>query len=165
MNDEIRDIINKSLPAQVGEVLKQRLIKADQDEQRLKDAATSIESLKAKITELTTSNTAALEILKREQTLVTNEAKLRDALADYNTKNAVLNAEMKLVNVALERDERILGLVFGNNRFKYSQHVQEQVAFPPPPASQYNSCPCPQSAQQSRSVQIEGEGQVPVVPK
>jgi hypothetical protein len=59
MNDEIREVITKHLPAQVGEVLKQRLILAEQNEQRLKDAQASIESLKAENARLQKNATAA----------------------------------------------------------------------------------------------------------
>ena len=76
MNDEIRAIINKNLPAEVGEVLKQRLIVAEQESMRLKDALTSIESLKGEIKSLERQVRENNEIRARIDALNKGEAKL-----------------------------------------------------------------------------------------
>jgi hypothetical protein len=164
MLDDINEIITKHLPAQVGVVLQKRLALADEADRKIVEQGTIIKDLKAKVTSLETENAAAREILKREKDLVEAEADLHDRRLALDSQDAVLKARSDIINHLLERDERILGLVFGNNRFKYNQNIQEQVAFAPAAPTAQQPCPYPQTAQQSRSVQIEGEGQVPAVP-
>lgn len=164
MLDDINEIIAKHLPAQVGEVLRKRLAQADALEVQVKEKQKEIELQREKIVKLETNNAAALEILKREQALLAHEAEQRLRGLNLDSQAAVLKARSDIIDHLLERDERILGLVFGNNRFKYSQNISEQVAFPPAAPTAQNPCPYPQSAQQSRSVVVVGEGQVPAQP-
>jgi len=164
MLDDINEIINKHLPAQVGVLLRQRLTQADEADRKIVDQGNIIRDLRQKVIGLETNNAAALEILKREQALAANEAEQRLRSLSLDSQAAVLKARGDIIDHLLERDERILGLVFGNNRFKYSQNISEQVAFAPVAPTAQNPCPYPPTAQQSRSVVVEGEGQVPAQP-
>jgi uncharacterized protein with von Willebrand factor type A (vWA) domain len=153
MQDDINEIIAKHLPAQVGEVLRTRLTMAEVADRKIVEQGTIMKGLREENAKLAAENSKAHDILKREQALVANEAQQREAQLGLDSQAAVLKARSDIINHLLERDERILGLVFGNNRFKYQENRDEQVAFPPPPATQYNSCPQAQTGHQRRSVQ------------
>ena len=119
LTSEIQDIINKSLPAQVGEVLKQRLIAADQIEARLRDAMGSIESLKAENARLSAKNLEAQDILKREAELRGGEAKLRADQTKLALDQAVLAVRVEMTSEMRNQNLEVVKAVFQNNQFKY----------------------------------------------
>lgn len=143
MNDEIRDIINKHLPAQVGDALKQRLIEVDQTSERLKHALVAIESLKADRENLIGRVAAADKILAREKALVEGEASLAQSFASHEVLVAVQRVREEMTQKMLDNNQAVVMAVFANSRYKYQENRMDGHAFPgvPTPGNAY---PCPQ---------------------
>jgi len=157
LTTEIQDIINKSLPAQVGDLLKQRLIAADQTEERLRGAVNSIESLRAENARLTKENLEARDILKREGELRGGEAQLAAAQTKLALDQAVLAVRAEMTKEMQIQNLEVVKAVFQNNVFKYTRNLQEGHAFPVPP-SPGNQFPCPQTAVTQTTEHVDGEG-------
>jgi hypothetical protein len=157
MNDEIRDIINKSLPAQVGDVLRKRLTQADALEVQVKEKQQEIELQRDKIVKLEETKASALEILKREQALVANEAKLREKQAVIDKDEAVLKARTEMTNAMLAQNLQVVLAVFANNKLKYDERSTVPFAFANLPTPG-NSFPSPQTTTLHAERQVEVQG-------
>lgn len=96
MEQEILEIINKSLPTQMGSILKKRLEQADADKARLESCLRMIDNLKAQVEDVEKDienykgrevkqqelNTREEEIGKRERSMQVWEANLRGSEAE-----------------------------------------------------------------------------------
>lgn len=88
MDKEIREIIEKNLPSQVGKVLKERLEQAEKDDQSIKDQ------------------------IKRNNKLIIQERELNKTISDYkkfDERNAKLDARGKEISEK-ERNFRVAEL-------------------------------------------------------
>jgi hypothetical protein len=157
MNAEINDIINKNLPAQVGEVLKQRLILADQEAQRLKDALGAIESLTREIKSLERQVRENNEIRARIDALNKGEAKLLEKQVALDKDEAVLKVRTEMTNQMIGMNKDIVLAVFANNKMKYSESALVPFAFHSPPTPN-NSFPSPQTTTLTANKTIEVTG-------
>ncbi len=103
MTNEINEIIKKNLPAQVGEVLQQRLKKADDDEKMLETAKKTNEDAVKKINELTSEVAKHKAITERESAVTKRELDVKER----ENSQKVFEAELKLA----EAEKRITDIV------------------------------------------------------
>jgi hypothetical protein len=154
IDTDIQDAITKNLPAAVGDALRERLNMVSGLEKELAAYKAAGDKVSTMLTEQKLENNAlkaklasAEDILKREAGLVKNE---REA----EIKAAVLNAQQKLIDSFLDRQERIVLAVFANAKLKYQESRSDGLAFPTPPTPG-NPYPCPQMATTTSSRTVE----------
>lgn len=153
MNAEIQQLINAHLPAQVGDVLRKRLQQADETEALLKKANETIAkkdqeitSLHGRLGQLESIDRNIADINRREAELMRGEIRLAK-------ETAVLDAQKSLINMMLDRNEKIVLAVFSNNKMKYREERQDGYVFPPNAQTSY---PQTGAVPSSRTVETEG---------
>ena len=118
MEQEIKSIIEKSLPAHVGEVLQKRLKKADDDEKSLCNANEAIENLTKQVSRLSAEN----ESLKKEKSADKEVLARIGTLQELERDRKVFEAETKLeCEKSKNKDlNNFVGMVFKSPVYKNS---------------------------------------------
>ena len=157
MNAEINEIIAKHMPAQVGEVLKLRLIAADADAAALAKANETIQKQGRTILDLQGQVTDIGAIKSRIDALNKGEAELTKRLIECSRTEAVLLARSEMGKQMIEANKEIVLAVFANNKMKYTENRADGVAFPGVPMPGCGT-PYPQitSVQSMKSVEVTG---------
>lgn len=92
INNEIKEVIEKNLPAQVGETLQKRLKECDQFEEDLAKSKGFIENLEARVKEYSTKNTELNQELmsfkNREDQIKQKEIEIKEKEIDLDKKTA-----------------------------------------------------------------------------
>jgi hypothetical protein len=130
MAEDLKDLIAKNLPSQVGDALKKRLAEADFFEKELKEYKESLAEARSRIIVLEKESAKCLQVIAREGALTANEI-------DFAKREAVLKAREELINSMLDRNEKVVLAVFGNNRFKYVESDAHTVNVPVPPGGNW----------------------------
>lgn len=143
MQQEINDIIDKHLPAQVGETLRKRLDQATKAEKdanylstRVTDLAREVESLKTQIKTQAEIESKLAEITRREA-----------AVREKEVVQGILQEKLSGAEARIRDVKELVALVFQNNRFKYREFGNV-----PMPSGQYGT------SSSYRDMTTEGEG-------
>lgn len=127
MEQEIRDIIAKNMPAEVGDVLKRQLLQAETDAAKVIDLTREIGDYRETNKNLTKEN----QVLRTRATAVStreNEVTIREA-GVLDVKHRL---EMASLQLECERERRqdcftMVGLIMGNNKYKYSRNESGMI--------------------------------------
>jgi len=120
INAQIQDLIRQHLPEEVGATLRQRLADAEVDAQAVKHMEDDLRLLRQSVYDL---REQLSDIEAREKEL----AAKADVMTDREKVVAVRELRMEMVEQKAQFAERrvadmkeVVGMVFANNRFKYS---------------------------------------------
>jgi hypothetical protein len=116
MNQEIKSIIEKNLPAHVGAVLQERLKKADADEKRLEEALKQIKDTCIENINLSTDN----KLLKEREATLADVLIQTEELKELVRDRRVFEAETKLQCALSENANMVnfVGMVFKSPVYK-----------------------------------------------
>ena len=121
MNEElmaqIQKVISEQLPAQIGDALKQRLIQADRESQQLIEFQTVNLALQQQRAELQAELAKHKEI---DNKLIQLESLQRTVDAKL-LRNEINELKVAQAEVRVSDMKSIVGQVFANNRYKYSE--------------------------------------------
>lgn len=131
MNAEITEIIKRSLPQQVGEVLQARLAKADADELSLARANERIAKQSGEIASMQALISEANAVKGREAALREAEAKLIAKQIEADKNAAVLAVRDQMTKAMIEQNLQVVLAVFANNKMKYQESSMVPFAAPP----------------------------------
>jgi len=136
IEQQLKEVIEKNLPQQVGETLKRRLEQLEKDSEELQKAKTKLETLdqkceklKLEITELSEQNAS---LKKREDNISQREA----SVAQKEVELPVTIAEIRAVEAEKRADmsERIVMKVFSSPVFRRTvdendnyRHIREDI--------------------------------------
>lgn len=128
LDQDIKDSIAKNLPAQVGDVLRERLEKANQDAVRLADTLKRLDELRNTHDTLQRKHDAALQDLTKHTTLEQREAAVRESERDLRVKVAEteLNAERRISNTLID----VLGKLVRNTEYRSRVFGNENIPVP-----------------------------------
>lgn len=148
MSDElmtqITKAINEQLPAQIGDALKTRLIQADADAMKVKALSEKIDALQLEratlVSEVTAHNSLDSKRAILEATQKEVDAKL--------LKLEISELKVEQAAVRVKDMKEVVGMVFANNRYKYSECSSRQVPGDPGSYLHY--------ASDSKSIESEG---------
>ncbi len=126
MNAEIQEIIKKNLPEEVGQQLKQVLLKAEEDAKRLVLCDIDILDLRNQITKLKSIQQTQTRLTERESSVrqrenEVKEKELRHELEEFK----VTAAELRTKDM-----KEIVSLVFQNNQYKHTRNLSKQTYDP-----------------------------------
>jgi hypothetical protein len=116
MNQEIKTIIEKNLPAHVGAVLQERLRKADDDEKRLGEVQKHVDQARTENITLRADNKLLKEMETAHETVLAKIAELKELERDRR----VFEAETKLQCALSENANMVnfVGMVFKSPVYK-----------------------------------------------
>lgn len=152
--DEMKAVIDKNLPAELGTALKTRLQYAEEDAERVKMLTKKMADLESKIAFLEDERRAHTALDKRQTQLDEREK----AVGYLEMRKEMLVLQQKICDTRVADMKEIVLAVFANNHFKYMLSEGGQVPFAGAPGSY------PQSAPFSRTVTGEGTGAPPPPP-
>lgn len=127
LEKDIAEAIQKNLSAEVGQLLKNRLAKADTDEELARSLQVQLTNEKLEVEKLKGQLATYRDIANREIVVKSNEVALREREWELKVKEAELKGRM--LGVDLNHD--IVKAVFANSRFKYSETGHMPVSAPP----------------------------------
>lgn len=126
LSEKIMVAVNESLPQQVGDQLRKRLQLAHDESVALKVANNTIERLQREAEELRRIIDGHSAISKRQHELAKQESEVTAKLI----RAEVMELKVSEAQRRADSVERIVSLVFQNNRFKYTQTGMETVVVP-----------------------------------
>jgi dimeric dUTPase (all-alpha-NTP-PPase superfamily) len=143
MNIDVEKIIAEQLPSAVGDVLRKRLAQLTDYKAQIKKMN---ESLDIAHNVMKKQNTEISDLKKDVETLAGYrllESKLKAKDIELNIKEQVLKVQLDCAEARVKDTKDIVSLVFQNNRFKYSENWSTTT-----PSGQY----------QSTSKMVDGQG-------
>lgn len=133
MEQEIKDIIEKNLPIQVGTILKEKLIEADKNKDLVNKLTIENNRLSDTITKIT-ERMISLEALQNSQ--LANDKKAQElATKELELKYIILQHDLKASNILNSNLLELSRIVFKNKTLVYQEFGSENFSKP----SDYNS--------------------------
>ena len=121
--NELKEVIGRQLPAQVGETLRKRLDQAEMDARELAISREGAVKLSATNAELRAELAKHGEITTKIAALAKVDADVTSKLLRQEMNDLkVAQAELRVMDM-----KHVVGLVFANNRFKYQEYGSEPV--------------------------------------
>lgn len=150
MNLEIKAIIEKNLPAQVGDLLKVRLEQAEKDVRKLKEQEEELQMKTTQVLELTKQLEEYSEADKRNATLELREKAVIDA--ERNLKITILEAQLAAeIDKTKFSKEVALGLV-RNSQFRKTIFDREnQTSYQGPNGTWIHPTPVNKSLEENKT--------------
>ena len=128
ITQELQDVIEKNLPAQVGETLRKRLEQADLDAKKLENTTRLLVARDAAVTALTKENESLKEQLGKHTELGKREDAVKEAERDQKVfrLETELNAERRISNTF----DETLGKLVRNVEYRSRTLGNENLVIP-----------------------------------
>lgn len=123
LTSQITKAINEQLPAQVGQVLKIRLAKAEKDAADLVTLRESFDAMKAEVISLLKQVSDEKEITRREQSC----EQARKEIDAKLLKLEIHELKVAQADIRVKDMKEVVGMVFANNKFKYYESGSTSV--------------------------------------
>jgi hypothetical protein len=123
MDAEMLAVIEKQLPSQVGNVLKQRLEVADRCEKKAQELGVQVLTFGKALDD---TQVKLLEAQKRLEGIDVREAKV----LEREIKMSLLECKLQCADEKVVMAKEIVALVFANNKYKYQESGSVPVATP-----------------------------------
>lgn len=115
---DLKSTIEKNLAAEVADLLKGRLAKAELDDKRVAELSANVEGLMAQRSDL-------LARLQRQEELAARESQLAELKRSLDERQIRLEMREKLVEVRLDDHQRFIDKIFGNRVLR--ERIQQKI--------------------------------------